>query len=254
VPLVLSFLVAATLAPALTRSLATSSLARANHRGARIGAPLGLVILAAALPLLSLTPYATFAVGVAVLGLADDVAASPVRGVRAHLAAALAGHPDSGALKAAGTLALAAVTLRWQGLAGTRLVLGIGVLVLAAHAFNLLDLRPGRAIKAFTLLAAVLLAATATIRPLLVVGPFIGPIAVVAVYDLRERGMLGDTGASLLGALAGLLLVMTLPTAGLAIALLALVAIATYGELRSISAFVASVPLLRSLDSLGRPA
>lgn len=252
--LVLSFLVAAALAPVLTRALAASRLARSNHRGARIGTPLGLLILAAGLPVLSLTPYAAFAIGVAVLGLADDLVASPVRGVRAHVAAALAGRPDTGVLKAGGTLALAALMLRWQGLGGTRLILAVGVLVLATHAFNLLDLRPGRAIKAFALLAVGLLAATATIRPLLALGPFIGPIAVVAVYDLRERGMLGDTGASLLGALAGLLLVMTLPTAGLAIALLALAAIATYGELRSISALVAGVPLLRSLDSIGRPA
>ena len=252
--LVLAFLAAAALAPPLTRTLAASRLARPNHRGARIGSPLGLLILAAATPVLSLTPFAAFALGVAALGFIDDLYGRAVHGVRAHLAALRARRPDTGALKAAGTLALATLTLRWQGLEGARLVLGIGVLVLAAHAFNLLDVRPGRAIKAFVLLAGALLATASTIRPLHAIGPFIGPIAVVAVYDLRERGMLGDCGASLLGALAGLLLVMTLPTAGLAIALAALAATAIYGELRSISALIAGVPLLRCLDSVGRPA
>jgi UDP-GlcNAc:undecaprenyl-phosphate GlcNAc-1-phosphate transferase len=254
VALVLAFLLAVVLAPVLTRALAASSLARTNHRGARIAAPLGLLILVPALPFLSIDPFVMFAVGVAALGFVDDLAAGPVRGVRAHVGSVLAGHPDTGALKAAGTAALAAVTLRWQGLGGIRLVLAIGVLVLAAHSFNLLDLRPGRAIKAFALLAIALLGVAASLRPLLALEPFLGPIAVVAVYDLRERGMLGDTGASLLGALAGLLAVATLPTAGLAIALAGLLAVAVYGELRSISALIAGVPLLRCLDSVGRPA
>jgi UDP-N-acetylmuramyl pentapeptide phosphotransferase/UDP-N-acetylglucosamine-1-phosphate transferase len=65
--------------------------------------------------------------------------------------------------------------------------------------------------------------------------------------------MLGDTGANLLGALAGLWLVLTLSGAGQLIALCLLVAITLYGELRSISGFVERTPGLRALDSLGRP-
>ena len=158
---------------------------------------------------------------------------------------------DSGALKAAGTLILALATARWLGFTGVRAALAAGVLVLAPHAFNLLDLRPGRAVKAFVLLAGALLAAGGE---LLALGAFLGPVPIVAFYDLRERGMLGDSGASLLGALAGLWLVMTLGLAGIAFALAALVTLALYGEVCSISALIARVPLLRALDSVGRPA
>ncbi len=74
------------------------------------------------------------------------------------------------------------------------------------------------------------------------------------VYDLRERAMLGDTGANLLGALAGLWLVLTLSGTGQLIALGLLGAITIYGELRSISALIERTPGLRELDSWGRPS
>jgi UDP-GlcNAc:undecaprenyl-phosphate GlcNAc-1-phosphate transferase len=66
--------------------------------------------------------------------------------------------------------------------------------------------------------------------------------------------MLGDTGANLLGALAGLWLVLTLDATGQAIALVLLVLINVYGELRSISSLVEKTPGLRELDSWGRPS
>ncbi len=73
-------------------------------------------------------------------------------------------------------------------------------------------------------------------------------------YDLRERAMLGDTGANLLGALAGLWLVLTLSGTGQLVALAVLLAVTLYGELRSISALVDRTPVLRELDSWGRPS
>ena len=54
--------------------------------------------------------------------------------------------------------------------------------------------------------------------------------------------------------LAGLWLVLTLSGTGQLIALMLLVAITLYGELRSISALVERTPGLRALDSWGRPS
>ncbi|HTZ85759.1 MAG TPA: hypothetical protein VMB05_03735, partial [Solirubrobacteraceae bacterium] len=95
---------------------------------------------------------------------------------------------------------------------------------------------------------------SAELRPLFSLGLFAGPALVAGGYDLRERAMLGDPGANLLGALAGLWLVLTLSTTGQVIALVLLLALTIYGELRSISGFVERTPGLRQLDSLGRPA
>jgi hypothetical protein len=128
------------------------------------------------------------------------------------------------------------------------------VLVLATHLFNLLDLRPGRSAKAFVLLGAGLVIGSQDARPLWSLGLFAGAALVAGAYDLRERAMLGDSGASLIGALAGLWLVLTLSGLGQLIALALLLAVTAYGELHSISELVERTPALRRLDSWGRPA
>jgi UDP-N-acetylmuramyl pentapeptide phosphotransferase/UDP-N-acetylglucosamine-1-phosphate transferase len=230
-----------------------------------------------------LLPIALYALGVATLGLIDDtlgearaglsVASDMIdqsarpggdvleeppqpapRGWRGHARAALRGELSTGTLKAAGSLGLALFAMSFEGLSRPGWLLAVGVLVLATNVFNLLDLRPGRAIKAFVLLGAGLTLGSLDARPLWSLGLFVAPALVAGLYDLRERAMLGDTGANLLGALAGLWLVLTLSQSGQLIALALLVAVTLYGELRSISALVERTPGLRALDSFGRPS
>ena len=72
-------------------------------------------------------------------------------------------------------------------------------------------------------------------------------------YDLRERCMLGDTGANLLGALAGhMARASRSGTAGEAVAAGVLLALTIFGEFRSFTASIERVPPLRALDSIGR--
>ena len=72
------------------------------------------------------------------------------------------------------------------------------------------------------------------------------------MFDLREQAMLGDTGSNLIGALAGLWLVLVLGTTGQIVALVVLSLITAYGEFRSISGLVDRTPGLSHLDSIGR--
>jgi len=144
--------------------------------------------------------------------------------------------------------------MSYLGLSEGRWLLAAAVLVLSTNVFNLLDLRPGRATKVFVLLGAGLTLGAMNLRPLWALGLFAAPALVAGVYDLRERAMIGDTGANLLGALAGLWLVLTLSGTGQLIALALLLVITVYGELRSISALVERTPGLRELDSWGRPS
>src|SRR5439155_24862679 len=113
-------------------------------------------------------------------------------------------------------------------------------------------LRPGRSVKAFILLGAGLTIGSWDTEALKAVGLFAGPVLVAGLYDVRERAMLGDTGSNLIGALAGLWLVLTLDTTGQVVALVVLAGITAYGEFRSISTLVERTPGLRHLDSLGR--
>jgi UDP-GlcNAc:undecaprenyl-phosphate GlcNAc-1-phosphate transferase len=271
-PLIVSALVAALVAPALLRALGESRLALENYRGVALPFPAGTVIVAAAAlaagPLAAiqelgiaddvlrpeLRTVAIYAFGVAGLGLVDDALGGAPRGWRGHGAAALSGSLSTGALKAAGALGLALYALSGLGYSDGEYLLATGVLVLFTNLFNLLDLRPGRSFKAFALLGAGLTLGTWDVDPLWAVGLFAGPVLVVGLYDLRERAMLGDTGSNLIGAVAGLWVVLALGTTGQAIALGVALAITIYGEFRSISAFVERAPLLRQLDSFGRPA
>ncbi len=126
------------------------------------------------------------------------------------------------------------------------------LLILATNLFNLLDLRPGRAEKGLVLLGAGLCLGASTTEPLRLLGIFVGPVLVGMWFTLRERAMLGDTGSNLIGAIGGVWLLTTLDETGRLIALAVVAALTIYGELRSISKAIESIPPLRSLDSLGR--
>ena len=130
--------------------------------------------------------------------------------------------------------------------------LAVLLVVVTTNLFNLLDLRPGRAVKAFVLLAAALTLATWDVSGLEILGLFAAPVVVVGFYDLRERTMLGDTGSNLIGGLAGLWMVLALDTTGQLIALAVVLVLTVYGEFRSLSALIERTPLLRQIDSIGR--
>lgn len=272
--LVVSALLAALLLGPWFADMLRTGLARANYRGSRAAYPAGAALVACSL--IALAPLAllddradldlldpglrrwiVYVLGVALLGLLDDalgrgVAADTHRGWRGHASAVLAGGFSTGAIKAVGALALAAYAVSGRGREGLDYVGDLLLLLLATNVFNLLDLRPGRVEKAFVALLAGLCLGAWTAEPLELLGIFIGPVLVAAPFTLRERAMLGDTGSNLAGALAGIAMLTTLGEAGRWIALALVAALTVYGEFRSISQTIESVPPLRWLDSLGR--
>jgi len=293
VPLLAGALTALVLAPGALRTFGENGWTRTNFRGRALPFPGGVVAVAAALlamgamaaldelagttllrrdPLAvsgcdprdghcltrdTLAALATWAVpllaGVAFLGLVDDLLEAPPRGWRGHAAAVLRGRLSTGALKAAGTLALALLVLSGVGFEAGEYVLAVAVVVLATNLFNLLDLRPGRSGKVAVALVAVVLLVSGDADPLRPLGAFAGALVVLVAFDVRERTMLGDAGSNVIGAVCGLWLVMSLGVTGQLVALALLLALTAYGELRSISATVERSTVLRALDRLGRP-
>lgn len=270
-PTAIALLAAVALAPVLLRGLQEAGLVRDNYRDVALPVPLGVLIVPAALitlvPVVLLARVADvdiypdniglallFVPGIALLGLIDDVLSGASRGWRGHGASVLTGNLSTGALKAVGTLGLALlVASDLPGKEG-EFLLAAGVLVLATNVFNLLDLRPGRSIKAFVLLGIGLTASTALTEPVATLGIFAAPAIVAGFFDLREKAMLGDTGSNVIGALAGLWIVLACDTDGQLIALAILLVINVVGEFTSISALIEKLPGLRHLDSLGRPS
>jgi hypothetical protein len=262
------------LVPAGARGLRDAGLVRENYRGALLAFPLGAVLATAALVALAplaflddradldllepdLRRWLPYLLGIAFLGFLDDAlgqgqAAATPRGWSGHWAALRAGSLSTGAIKAIGALALAAYVVSGRGLEDWRYLADVILLVLATNLFNLLDLRPGRAEKGLVLLGVGLCLGAWTFAPLELLGIFVGPVLVGARLTLGERAMLGDTGSNLIGAIAGVWLLTALGPDARLIALGVVLALTIYGEIRSISATIDSVPPLRWLDSLGR--
>jgi hypothetical protein len=271
----LSAALALAMLPAGVRGLREAGLVRENYRGRMLAFPLGALLATTALVALAplaflddradldlidpdLRRWITYLIGVAFLGFLDDslgrgAGAGAPRGWRGHARAVASGRLSTGAIKAIGALALAAYVVSGTGRQSIDYLADVALLILATNLFNLLDLRPGRAEKGLVLLGAGLCLGAWTFEPLDLLGVFVGPVLVGAAFTLRERAMLGDTGSNLVGAIAGVWLLTTLDETGRYVALAVVAAITLYGELRSISAAIESVPPLRWLDSLGRP-
>ncbi|PWF26662.1 hypothetical protein [Ancrocorticia populi] len=179
------------------------------------------------------------------------------KGFHGHLGALRQGKLTSGAVKigviglgasaGAATLATEQGALRKLGgwLVRTGLIAG------TANFVNLLDLRPGRAIKA-SAAASVPLALRSNPGSGLAAG-VIATGAVCARDDLAGRAMLGDMGANAMGAGLGFALASS-PSAALRVGALACVGgLTLLSERVSFSKVIEENPVLSRIDQFGRP-
>jgi UDP-N-acetylmuramyl pentapeptide phosphotransferase/UDP-N-acetylglucosamine-1-phosphate transferase len=182
-------------------------------------------------------------------GVVDDGFGGETRGLRGHLRAVLDGRVTTGVLKLAAAVLAAAITVAWT----PREHLWANVFALIAIAgctnvWNGLDVVPGRATKGFLVVAVVLL--LVDVRAFLLICT--GAATAVLVPDLRERGMLGDSGANLLGFLAGAEIVRRLPEAWLIVAVAVVVGLNLLAETVTFTRTIEAIPPLRWFDRLGR--
>jgi UDP-GlcNAc:undecaprenyl-phosphate/decaprenyl-phosphate GlcNAc-1-phosphate transferase len=184
-----------------------------------------------------------------VAGVIDDGVGGQVRGLRGHLRTLLRGRFTTGGLKLLAAVIAAALTVAWT----PREHLWANLLALVAIAgctnvWNGLDVAPGRALKAFLVVSAVLL--VVDLRAFLLV--CLGSAVAVLWPDLRERGMLGDAGANLLGFLAGAEIVRRLPEVWLIPAVLIVIGLNLLAETVTFTRTIEAIPPLRWFDRLGR--
>lgn len=193
----------------------------------------------------------------AVFGLIDDLAedtSERSKGLRGHLAAARRGRLTTGGLKVLGIGAagLAAASLLVDSDVGpVRRTVGIladGALVAAsANLVNLLDLRPGRALKVGGLAASALSLGGSPHAPAV-----LGAASAAWTGDLAERDMLGDCGANALGALLGAATVASTSPPVRSAVLAVVLGLTVASERVSFSRVIASTPWLDALDMIGR--
>lgn len=192
------------------------------------------------------------------------------KGLKGHLGALAHGQVTTGVIKIAGigASALAASALvgsKATSVGGKAADLALNTVLIAgtANLANLLDLRPGRALKATVLVATPLSyfsaaaakpeasASAASAQRLLASG--LNAAAITAlVEDLQETTMLGDTGANAAGALLGTSLAANDSWKLRLGATLGVVGLILASEKVSFSKVIAANPALNWLDQLWR--
>jgi UDP-GlcNAc:undecaprenyl-phosphate GlcNAc-1-phosphate transferase len=253
--------------------LRVPALERRNHRDRVVYAGSGLFVVvgvllveagratlgafdvgdpAAADPARSLVLFAL--VGFGLVGLIDDVFGGEDRGFHGHLRALGQGRMTTGVVKivAGGALALVLAANAGGEPSGVRVVADAALIALAANVANLFDRGPGRTIK-LGLLAWIPIAIAAGADDVgIAIAPVIGGFAALLGDDLRERTMLGDTGANALGGVLGLAVVLQCAPATRNAALALVVFLTIASEFVSFSRVIERVAPLRALDHLGR--
>lgn len=236
-----------------------------NHRGVPVPRTLGLWLAAAAVAstgLLAATgepdpvTRAGWGATVATLlvfaaGLVDDLAPPGPRGVRNHVRALASGQVSTGIVKVIVIVASSIVAIALQpDRSGWIRLAGVLLVAACANVWNGLDVRPGRAIKFGLLTFCCLTNVELSLLPSLP-GVVAGSVLVLW-FDLKERAMLGDGGANLIGFTVGLGLYLVLPGWGVVIAAAVAVSINAVAETVTLSRAIDAIPPLQWFDGLGR--
>lgn len=239
---------------------------RTNHRGEPIslleGPAVAAGLVAGALvagpDARTRTAAALATVGGGAFGLVDDLAedaSTRTKGIKGHVGALLEGRVTTGGLKVLG-IGTTSLTAAFVGTRRTGSALGYltdvavngSIVALSANLFNLLDLRPGRALKAGAALAVPLAATPVGATS----GAVLGAAAAAAPGDLGERDMLGDGGANALGALVGTQIAFGAPRPVRLLALAGILGLNVASEKVSFSKVIDGNQVLRRVDQWGR--
>ncbi len=252
--------------------LAKPALDRTNYRGHHLPTAVGVVLVAAVIAVdggrtllavagvgdVDVAPARLSVLAAVVmfgfLGLLDDLLGDGEdRGLRGHVGAALRGRVTTGFIKLGGGAAVALVLAgAIDGDRPGRVLVDAALIALAANLANLFDRAPGRTLK-WGLLAYVPLAVVAgTSATGVAVAVVAGGGAALLWGDLRERFMLGDTGANALGAALGVSTVLEVSADVRTVVALLLLGLTLLSEVVSFSRIIDAVMPLRLLDRLGR--
>ena len=241
---------------------------RKNFRGntvslaGGVAAAAGAVVGAARLPAPLRAPAVLVSGVAAVTGCADDFAAQPAaaKGLKGHLKALARGELTTGAVKLLGISAAAVLGggMIARGRAGGKANFAVDTLTSGAliagtaNLINLFDLRPGRALKVCTALAAGIAADPRNQGGHALAHTAAGVALGAAPRDLNETTMLGDVGANALGALLGVALASHPGGRTRAGALAAVTGLILASEKVSFSKVIETRPALARLDAWGR--
>jgi len=254
----------------LLNMLLAAGATRKNYRGNDIPVSAGISLLVSVILVFlfyvlirrydfSFHLYLVGIISICFLGFIDDMLGQrDTLGFKGHFGALFQGKLTTGGLKALGGgmiaffLALSLSQLESLGNGWVDILINTLIIALFTNMLNLLDLRPGRAIKGyFFFLLLIILMAAGRVDWLLIT-PLLGAILVYFPVDLKARAMMGDAGSNVLGLTLGYYSIIFLSLPYRAAVLLFLIAMHIYTEKFSLTKTIEQVPLLRLIDQAGR--
>jgi UDP-N-acetylmuramyl pentapeptide phosphotransferase/UDP-N-acetylglucosamine-1-phosphate transferase len=185
-------------------------------------------------------------------GFIDDRVNESTKGITGHIKCLLRGQITSGGIKAAAGVSVSLIICLIFGYTGLNLLLSMALISMMQNFINLLDLRPLRAVKAYTAFSFIyLLFGYNLFYTEINLGVLISLLFYIR-YEASEACMMGDTGSNVLGVTLGILFASSrniyLKTALLAF----LIAAQVYAEKKSISKLIERNRILNYIDMLGR--
>jgi hypothetical protein len=184
-------------------------------------------------------------------GLIDDLLGNnSSKGFKGHIKGLMKGKLTTGGLKAIIGFISAFIVSIQVSKTFYDIIANIFLISLVTNLINLLDTRPGRAIKGFILLTLLsLLLGTLTNIHYIVLGALLAYLPL----DLKARGMLGDTGANFIGMALGIGIVIAVKSFMVRFILLTIVFLLNLiSEKYSFSKAIEGNRVLNFIDRLGR--
>lgn len=252
--------------PMFKNMLVDAGIIRPNYKGEMIPVSMGIVFL----PMLiigsiilvfttadasKLTYYFMFdfaLISMFFAGIIDDIIGNRgVSGLSGHFKSLFKGKLTTGGFKAlfggfVGILISVSISRNIGDI-----VVNTLIIALSTNLMNLLDLRPGRAIKAYLV---IMIPIAFTVASFLVPLPLLILPNVIAYFytDLKARAMMGDTGSNVLGISIGFMFVAGYSFNVRISWLVFLILIHALTEKYSLTKIIEKVGVLNFIDRLGR--
>ncbi|MCR8745222.1 glycosyl transferase [Romboutsia lituseburensis] len=185
-------------------------------------------------------------------GVLDDIIGNrDVSGLKGHFKSLLKGSLTTGGFKAlfggfVGIIISIAVSKNIGDI-----IINTLIIALSTNLMNLLDLRPGRAIKVYLSISTILfLTLTGYVKSLILL--IVPNVLAYFNYDLKARAMMGDTGSNVLGISIGMLVIMGYSMKIRIGWLVFLILIHILTEKYSLTKIIEKNKFLNFIDKLGR--
>lgn len=252
--------------PMMSKMLAENGMIRPNYRGEQIPVSMGICFIPALVinsiillycnvdseRLLKIYMLLFGIMSMCFAGIIDDsIGNRDVTGLKGHFKALIHGKLTTGGFKAllGGFVGLLICVSFDRTIPG--IIVGTLVIALSTNLMNLLDLRPGRAIKVYLFISLILFI-FGSIFEREMMALILPAVLAYFYYDLKAKAMMGDAGSNVLGVSIGVFIVTSYSLSVQVFWLVLLVAVHVVAEKFSITKLIEKNFILDYIDKLGR--